>query len=142
MEEVSPYVHREKGVVMSPYVSIPEDPAVFEQTEIPALLEKEETIVWGIYDGKGTPIELTPADFFDMTLYLSADEVWINEEKDRGNTENNLKELFPNNTVIAYYNSGSDEYTSIDWSSILFVYEQDEQGLYYLVAIVRDVWTV
>lgn len=146
METISTYVHPEKGLLFSPYIYVTEDAVVFDKSEVSGMLESEEKFNWGDYDGKGTPIELTPAEYFDkfldMAPFLNQDEILIDNLQDRGNTKNNVKETFTDAQIIEYYNEGSEEYGGIDWNSILLIYEEDEAGQLQLIAIIRDMWTI
>lgn len=146
MESVASYVHPEKGLLFSPYVYVKDDAVVLDENEVASMMESDEIYEWGTYDGKGTPIELTPADYFDefmeMEPFLEPDDILIDDLQDRGNTLNNIDEVFPNAQVIEYYNDGSEEYAGIDWSSIVFVYETDAAGSLQLLAIIRDMWTI
>lgn len=146
MKTIADFVHPEKGLLFSPYVHVNDDAVVIEQTDIANLLASDEVFTWGVYDGKGTPIELTSAGYFevflDMTPYKEPDEILINNLQNRGNTLNNIREKFPNATIIEYYHDGSEEYAGIDWSSVLFVFEEDVNGVIQLIAIIRDMWTI
>lgn len=146
MDTVAEYVDPEKGLTFSPYVYVTDDAVRFDKEDVPSMLDSDEAFVWGDYDGKGDPIELTPADYFDefidMEPYLEPDDVLVDDPQDRGNTKNNIKDVFPNTTVIEYYNDGSDEYGGIDWQSVDLVYDENDTGELQLVAIVRDMWTI
>lgn len=146
METVAQFVHPEKGLLFSPYIYVDDQAVVIEQTAIANLLDSDEVFTWGVYDGKGTPIELTAAEYFeeflDMTPFEEPDEILINDLQDRGNTINNIGLKFPNTQIIEYYHDGSEAYAGIDWSSVLFIYEEDTNGTYQLIAIIRDMWTI
>lgn len=146
METVGRYADKEEGLLFSPYVYVTENAVVFEQAEISTMLDQEQTYHWGDYDGKGTPIELTPTDYFaeflEMDVFLDPDEVLLDDLQARGNTLNNLAEVYPNARVIEYYHDGTEEYTGIDWASLLLVYNEDETGELHLIAIIRDMWTI
>lgn len=146
MVTIAHFVHPEKGLLFSPYVHVDDSAVVIEQVDIANLLLSDEVFTWGVYDGKGTPIELTPAGYFekflDMTPYEETEEILINDLQNRGNTINNMREKFPNATIIEYYHEGSEEYGGNDWSSVLFVFEEDIDGVNQLIAIIRDMWTI
>lgn len=146
MQTVAKYVHPKKGLLLSPYVYIEDDAVIIDQSDVSSVFDSEEIFNWGLYDGKGTPIELTASaffdDFLDMTPYQNPDEILINDMQNRGNTINNVWERFPEAQIIEYYHEGSEEYAGIDWSSALFVYEEDAEGNLQLIAIVRDMWTI
>lgn len=61
-----------------------------------------------------------------MTAFMQADDGLIDDLKDRGNTLNNLKEVLPKAAIIEYYHEGSEEYTGIDWSSLVLVYDMSK----------------
>ncbi|GGM39801.1 hypothetical protein GCM10011351_27430 [Paraliobacillus quinghaiensis] len=146
MEYVANYVHEQKGLLFSPYVHVEEDAVTFEQDEVASLLDDKTTYLWGNYDGSGDPIELTPSGYFEEFLnvepFLSPDEVLVDEYKQRGNTTNNIEEEFPEATVVEFYKSGSGENEEMNWSSINLVFEQNENGIWKLVALVSDQWTI
>lgn len=146
METIAEYVHPDKGLLFSPYVNIMDDAIVFSKDDVSGMLALDEAFVWGEYDGKGTPIELTPEEYFDefldMEPYLQPDDILIDDIQDRGNTLNNIRDVFPEGHIVEYYNEGSEEYEGIDWSSVNLVYEEDSSGDLKLVAIVCDMWTV
>ncbi|MRH41082.1 hypothetical protein GH741_00150 [Aquibacillus halophilus] len=146
MESLAEQVHPEKGLLFSPYVFIQEDAVVFEKNQVATLLNDNEQYLWGHSDGSGEPIELTPNEYFDQFLDIEAllepDEILVDQVKQRGNSINNLKEVFPESTVVEYYHSGTEEYDGMDWSSVNLVFEQDQNGSWKLVAIVKDQWTI
>lgn len=146
MERVATHVHPKKGLLFSPYVYVTEDAIIFEQQEVSTLLEQDEVFTWGRYDGKGTEINLTPDDYFAEFLnvfpFLEPDDVLVDDLQDRGNTLNNIAEVFPNAEVVEYHYEGSEENAGIDWESLILVYEKDTEGTLKLIAIVRDMWTV
>lgn len=92
------------------------------------------------------PIELTPAEYFETFVdgkqFIDPDEVLINDLKQRGNVEKNIAEVFPDAQVIEYYDAGTEEFTGIDWSGLILVYERDSAGKLMLVAIIHDMWTI
>lgn len=146
MDTIANYVDPEDGLLFSPYVYVIDEAVVFEKNEVASLLESNEKYNWGSYDGKGTPIELTPSEYFDeflnMTAYQDPDSVLKNDPQHRGNTKNNLKERFPEAELIEYYADGSEEYAGMDWSSIYLVYKKDDTEHLQLIAIIRDMWTI
>jgi hypothetical protein len=147
MKKLAETVHPDKGLTFSPYVYVTDEAVVVAKQDVPGLLETAEQKTWGEYDGKGTPIKLTPEQYFDefmdMSLFVDdPNDILVDEPQERGNTENNIKKVFPDSKVVEYYDDGSEEYEGIDWSSINLVYEKDADGTWRLVALVRDMWTV
>ena len=146
MEYVSNYVQAEKSLLFSPYVHVEGDAVTFEQDDVATLLEDDTTYLWGNYDGSGDQIELTPSGYFEEFLnvepFLNPDEVLVDAYKQRGNTTNNIEEIFPEATIAEFYSSGSEENEGMDWSSINLVFEQNENGIWKLVALVTGQWTI
>lgn len=147
MAAIDAYVHASKGLIFSPYINVKPDAVHIPKQEIPTLLARTDVLVWGEYDGIGTPIALTPADYFDefldLSLFLQPDEKLVNANPEqRGNMINNLIELFPESLFVEYYHEGTVEYAGMDWESVVLVFLQDESADYYLIAIVQDKWTI
>ncbi|MBP1930915.1 hypothetical protein [Ammoniphilus resinae] len=146
MEGLAGYVHSEKGVLFFPYVSVDEIDLVFQQGQIGDFLKDGQVYTWGVYDGQGTPIELTPREYYQKFIYdrdfVRADQILINQFVQRGNMINNIKEIFPKATIAEFYIEGSQKYDGMDWASLNLVLEQNEQGKWKLVAIIHDQWTI
>lgn len=146
MDTIANYVDPEAGLLFSPQVYVTDEAVAFEKSDVDALLDSSTKYDWGRYDGKGTPIELTPSEYFDefldVTAFQDPDEILENDVQHRGNTKNNLREKYPEAEIIEYYDSGSEEYSGIDWSSIYLVYKTTDTEHLQLIAIVRDMWTI
>lgn len=145
METLANFVDPEEGLLISPYVYVTGEAVVIEKNDIASLLDSNTKYIWGNYDGRGTPIELTPkeyfAEFLDIT-YQDPDVVIENVLQHHGNTKNNIKEIFPEAEIIEYYDDGSEKYSGIDWSSIYLVYKKDDKEHLQLIGIIRDIWTI
>ena len=68
-------------------------------------------------------------------------EVSLNEIKHRGNTINNIKEIYPNSNFTENYLEGTEEYAQMDWNSLRLVFEEYE-GKLFLVGVINDQWTI
>ncbi|RCW77291.1 hypothetical protein [Saliterribacillus persicus] len=146
MNQLAEEVHDEKGLLFSPYIHVEETAQVFTPAEVEELLSPESNAYnWGTYDGRGDPIELTPAQYIEEFVpterVRAPDEINVNEYISRGNTISNLEERFSEATVVEYYVEGTNEYEGMDWFAVNFVLEQNENGVWKLVAIVSDQWT-
>lgn len=106
MDSIAQFVHPEKGVPFSPYIYVEDDAVIINKEDFSDMLNDDTIYKWGIYYGKGTPIELTGQDFYDefldMTPYVDPDNVLINDLQDRGNILNNVAEKFPNTKIIKF----------------------------------------
>lgn len=146
MQTLSQYVHPDKGVRFSPYTYVElERDVVISKEEIKTLLESDKVYTWGLYDGSGEPIELTFSEYLSRFVYdrdfINADEIIYDVRYDRGNTINNVFEVYKGSHVIEYYFSGNEEYGGMDWKSLKLVFEEKE-GKWYLVGVVHDEWTI
>ncbi len=119
---------------------------VFWPEQVEAFGADEREYTWGYYDGSGLRIELTPQEYFDTFVYtadfLRAETVTYNETVGTGNTFENQFEVYPEAAILEYYFSGfNPEYMGMDWESLRLAFEQLD-GVWYLVGVVHDQWTI
>ena len=140
------HVHPEKGLLFSPYVYIQDDALVFDQNEVANLLDNLDANLWGTFDGSGEPMEMTAEEYYSRFVYdqdyVHAHEMNIDSIRQRGNSINNIKEKFPDSTVVEFHIKGTEQYGGMDWRSLNLVFERDANGKLKLVAIVHDEWTI
>ena len=134
--------HREYRL---PHLTDPGD-LIFDRNRVAVFGDDTTTYTWGRYDGKGTPIDLTVEEYWEEFLYrhdfAAAERGAPSEVLESGNTINNLPDVMGENALfIEYHVPGSDEYSGMDWGSLRVVFEETEAGR-YLVALVRDQWTI
>lgn len=146
MQALSVLVHPDKGVRFSPYTYVEfEKDIVITAEEIKTLLESDKVYTWGFYDGTGDPIELAFNDYISKFVYdkdfLNADEVIYDMHFQRGNTINNVPEVYEGCHVIEYYFKGTPEYDGMDWRSLKLVFDE-KGGKWYLIGVVHDQWTI
>ena len=138
-------VHKEKGIIFSPYGYIEDDAVKLSADQLRSLLSYDE-YVWGAFDGSGEPMELKAGDYWERYLYdkdyIQAERIGVDTLIQTGNTISNLEETFPGARFVEYNIPGVEpEYTGIDWSSLRLVFERsDDQWM--LVGIVHDCWTI
>ena len=153
LENLSRLVHPDKGVRFSPYTYVRVAPGspegadlVFSSTHIANFFADQTVYHWGQFDGSGKPIDLTFEAYFERFIY-DADfarphAVGYNEVIGRGNTINNIVQVYPNAVAIEYHFEGFDPtFAGLDWRSLRLVLEEKE-GDWYLVGLVHDEWTV
>lgn len=147
MEELASYVHPTKGVRFTAYDYIDTEwDQIFLPEDLPVLEADNQEYRWGYYDGIGDPIDLTFNEYYDEFIY---DEDFANPEIignnisiGRGNTINNIEEVYPDAHFIEFHFSGFDpEFAGIDWKSLKLVFEE-ENGTWYLVGVVHGQWTI
>jgi hypothetical protein len=152
-ETVARAVHPDKGLRFSPYSyvrvgsGVPEDrDRVFSADALGDLAADPTVYHWGTFDGTGEPIEMTFAEYaarfvYDADFHL-ASAVGHNETIGRGNTINNVVEIYPAAVTVEYHVEGSDPALGgLDWRSQRLVFEPVEDT-WYLVGVVHDEWTI
>ncbi|SDB80903.1 hypothetical protein SAMN05421734_10115 [Pelagirhabdus alkalitolerans] len=146
MSALADWTHTSHGILFSPYVNVSDEDLIFSEAEIANFDEDDEIYTWGVYDGRGDDIDLTPEDYFDeflpTNLLIEPDDIYVNEFSQHGNVLNNIDDYFPDATVVEYHHEGTDEYDGMDWFSIHVVLEENEHGQYRVVALVSDQWTI
>jgi hypothetical protein len=101
---------------------------------------------WGTYDGSGMPIELTFREYYEEFVYdvdfARPDVVGFNERVGQGNSIDNIASAYPDGVMVEYHFEGFDpEYAGMDWRSLRLVFEEKD-GIWYLVGVVHDQWTI
>ena len=153
LENLSRLVHPDTGVRFSPYTYVRVEPGspdgadlVFSSAHIANFFADQTVYNWGHFDGSGNPIDLAFEAYFERFIY-DADfarprAVGYNEIIGRGNTINNIAEVYPSAVTIEYHFEGIDPtYAGLDWKSLRLVLEEKE-GAWYLVGLVHDEWTI
>ena len=146
LTRVADFVHPNMGLLFSPYATILEEHLVFMPEDLPGQLSSDKVYTWGAYDGSGEPIELTFAAYYDEFVYsadfANPETVALNMRIGQGNTLNNIQDFYPSADFVEYHFSGFDpQYVGMDWESLRMVFVE-EDGVWFLVAIVHDQWTI
>ncbi|WP_027410781.1 hypothetical protein [Anoxybacteroides tepidamans] len=147
MNQLALYVDPEKGVRFSPYGHVNlESDLVFKQNDLPSLMESNEKRRFGTFDGSGEPIEMTFRDYLNKFVYdvdfANPQMIGNNIVIGKGNTVQNIHEVYPNAVFVEFHFKGIDsQYNGMDWRSLRLVFEK-RNGIWYLVGIVHDQWTV
>jgi hypothetical protein len=140
--------HPEKGVRFSPYayVEVKSD-VVFSRDQIRRFWTDEMTYTWGFADGTGDPINMTPRQYCDRYImdrdFLNPSTTSVDNDRARGNTNNNAAEVYPQGTRVEYYIEPSirEGVPDLDWAALRLVFEESA-GSWFLVAVIHDQWTV
>ena len=143
---LSQMVHPEYGVVFVPYGTVVlQTNRCYTAESVADFGRNTNSYIWGLYDGRGDPIELTVAEYFTEFVYdfdyLSVKTIGVNTILRSGNSLENIKEVFPNGRFVDFYNHGTAEYGNLDWSSLRLVFEE-YQGKLMLTAIIHNEFTV
>jgi len=143
---LSHVIHPEYGVVLSPYATINlATDRRFSAEQIAALDSDTNNYVWGIYNGSGEPIELTPVEYFAEFIpaadHLKASIIGINQIVRSGNALENITDVFPNVKFVDFHIPGDEQNADFNWSSLRLGFEEYD-GYLRLIAIVYSKWTV
>ena len=149
MVELSSLIHPSKGVRFSPYATVQTGVGgdlVFSASQVRNLMRDPTVHHWGVYDGSGKPIDLAFRLYYDEFVYgvefARPDVVGFDEMVGQGNSINNIASAYPNGVMVEYHFEGFDpQYAGMDWRSLRLVFEE-QAGIWYLVGIVHDQWTI
>lgn len=137
-------VHPEQGLLFSPYGYIDTDTAVVLGVgDVKALEYDEEVRNWGIFAGKGDPIDLTFAEYYDRFIFnrdFTRDPRVSIDKTIQTNLLENLDVLGYGASFVEFNIPGTEEFAYMDWNSLRIVIGFYE-GYPYLVGIVHDEWT-
>lgn len=134
-------------VYFSPYAYVDTTKIVaLNQSEFNQLFESEKKNFWGNFDGTGEEIKMPLKKYFDrfvtdFDLTAERNQLLKDTIPTRGNELNNVKEIFPNSTVIEIHKPATEESMGMDWRSLMLVIEKIE-GSWKLKALVHNEWTI
>jgi len=142
---LSRVVHPEFGVVLSPSATINLTTDRRFSAEQIAVLDTDSNIyVWGVYNGSGEPIELTPSEYFDKYIaaacHLDAAIIGVNQIVRSGNALENITDIFPNVKFVDFHIPGGEHSDDHDWRSLRLGFEEYEDSL-RLIVITHSAWT-
>ncbi len=145
--ELSKYIHEQKGVRFTPYSSV--DKKIdrgMTAGEIAGFADDNKKYIWGYYDGSGFDMSLTNMEYWDQfvwnTDYTAAENVNINKIVQIGNSIENLTEEYPDASFVEYHFSQLEaKYEGMDWCALRLVFE-DYEGEWKLVAVIHAQWTI
>lgn len=144
---LSTVVHPEYGVVFSPYSTVTLATDKYFTASQVAKFDRDSTVyVWGVYDGSGEPIEMTPADYFERFVfdrdYTQAEKIGVDQVVRTGNALENITEAFPNVRYVDFYLSGGQKAEEeLAWGSLRLGFEEYE-GFLRLTVIIHSEYTV
>ena len=145
-EKLSTVVHPEYGVIFTPYATITLDTdKCFTDKQVADFADNTKKYIWGIYDGSGEPIEMTPAEYFDRFVYdadfLNSSSFGIDEVLRVGNSLENIDEVFADARYVDCYIPDPKGETEPEWKSLRLVFEE-YNGQLWLTAIVHSEYTI
>lgn len=141
------YFHPKEPVLFSPYghINVANSKKLLAKDFLESI-EKNWTLTWGAYDGTGESMKVKVLPYIEKFIYdadyLNAKQSAFNQVIKKGNSLNNLSEVFPGLHFVDYHMPGSDpQYNGMDWRSLRLVFKMYNNE-YYLVAVIHDQWTI
>lgn len=141
------WIHPTKGVRFSPYsyVNLETDVAI-QADEFLEIANGSESLIWGVFDGIGDPIDLSFDDYYNRFVYdvdfLNPEMIGINSLIGKGNTLVNITDVYPDSEFVEFHFSSIDpQYDGIDWRSLILIMEEVD-GDWKLIGIVHNEWTI
>lgn len=127
------------------YVNTGSD-VVLSTEEVYNGLAMSRSFTWGSADGSWFPIDLWIGQYFEKFIndadYANAPEILYNQSVQRGNTINNIAQVYSGKQWVEFYFSWFDpQYEGIDRKSLTLVFENSD-GQWYLIGIVHSARTI
>jgi len=139
------FIHPEKGVRFSMYAFVsPEEDKLFYKSDFIKYQPSKTVFTWGALDGSGDLYKSTITDYLIRWVYakdFATGQVSINEFQGKGNSLNNLREVYPIADFTENFVKGSESNPEMDWKCLRLVFEQ-LSGKYYLIGVINDQWTI
>lgn len=146
-DRLASMAHPTKGVYFTPYSQVDTARNLnFSSEQLRAFGSDKTAYVWGVKDGDGSIISLTPAEYFARYVYdrdfFGAPEIGINRIRKVGNSLENVFEVFPGCPFVEFHFPGEDpKAEGMDWDSLKLVFES-YGGKLMLVAVIHSEWTI
>ncbi|PTT77981.1 MULTISPECIES: hypothetical protein [unclassified Chryseobacterium] len=139
------FIHPEKGVRFSMYAFVnPKEDKKFSKADFIRYQPTKTLFTWGTMDGSGDLYRATIHDYLADWVYskdFATAQVSLNEFQGKGNSLNNVKEIYPNADFTENFMKGSEANSGMDWKCLRLIFEEF-QGTYYLIGVVNDQWTI
>ena len=140
------FVHPDRGVRFSPSVFLEKgEGRTFTRAQVRRLSADRTRYLWGHHDGSGEPMRLRFSDYYKRFVFprdfTRARKVLYNTPTQRGNTRKNTFSVHPRAIHVEYYLPQTAPDKAYDWASLNLIFEQ-KNGVWYLVGIVHDGWTI
>ena len=147
-QALSRVAHPDFGVVFSPYATVSlSTNRRFSAVQIAGFENDTNVYVWGVQDGSGEPIELTPAGYIDEYVYYkdfcSASLIGVNRIVKSGNALENITDEFPGVKFVDFHIPGGekDSPDELAWGSLRLGFEE-YNGALWLTVVINSRWTI
>lgn len=147
LNNISKYVHSERGIRFSPTAEINEEKHKIVFQNLDELVKDKSKCDWGLFDANGKVILLTFEEYYkqyikDEDCINSGNIKYANENTNRNSLqikESRLRtnEVYENTLFADCVYKGTQENNFADWKSIRFVFEEI-QSVWYLTGIITN----
>ena len=143
------WIHPEKGVYFTPLstVDLSTDRS-FSAAEVSAFATDGQLYLWGVANGEGAPIQMTPLDYIRRYVgdrdYSLAPIISVGLVNKTGTRMENVSTVFPepDYVFVEFHIPLLDpKWEGMDWSSLKVVFEE-YQGSLKVVALIHSEWTM
>lgn len=147
MGKLAELAHPQAGIRFSPYAYIDKaKDLTFDAERLRKLAADNQEYIWGAFDGSGEPIRLTFDGYHRRFIYdhdyRTAPEIAYNRLLGKGNTVNNIADVYPQGVFVEYHFPGFDpKAQGMDWASLRLIFEPLGED-YRLVGIQHDGWAI
>lgn len=129
----------------APYVHLEPTDRRLTTTQVNSFFTTAGIKNWGSEDGTGDPILLTHNQYYNKYIFpadfTTAPSVTYNARVASGNTRSNFATVYPGRAFYEYYFPPTNP-GDLDWRAIDLIWQKDAAGLWKLVAVVHDQWTI
>lgn len=141
---LSRYVDANLGLRISPEVYASKDDVKLSRAQVRNLATDKTARTWGTYDGEGGPIRLNWTQYRKNFVwhrdFTRGSRLSVNRPLGgRSTVINNLRQFYPNSTLVEFYLPSTSRDT-MDWESLWLVWKQS-QGTWRLIGIAHDQWS-
>lgn len=144
-KKLAEFIHPEKGVRFSMYAFVnPKEDKLLSKADFIRYQPTRTLFTWGRMDGSGDLYRATIHDYLTDWVYskdFATAQVSLNAFQGKGNSLNNVKEIYPNADFTENFIKGSEANSEMDWECLRLIFEEF-QGKYYLIGVVNDQWTI
>ena len=125
-DTLAAFVHPEEGVTFTPYSTVDRDSDLrFTAAQVRQFSTDQTVYTWGVSDGLGSLIELTPAEYFSTYVF---------------NTD--YTQAYPGCRFVEFHFPGLDPANAgLDWCSLKLVFSPSD-SCWQLVGIIHSQWTI
>ena len=142
-------IHPEKGVAFTPMSTVdPENDLTFSAAAVSAFETDKQLYLWGVADGEGAPIRMTPLDYMRRYVgdrdYVRAPITSVGFVVRTGNREENVLDVFPKSDYVfveLHIPQLDPKWEGMDWSSLKVVFAE-YSGELKVVALIHSEWTM